>query len=93
MFKSQAVANIAFMLSGVSSVDVANAAITRALRATGLLSASTLDETELLTLLTALAAEGGPMQQIAMEIAVNGLDSFGSPGELGAMNSRDLPAA
>ena len=74
MFKSQAVADLAVMLSGVTSIDAAETAITRALRASGLAEASTIDDSELLRLLAALAVQGGPMEQIAVWVAVHGLE-------------------
>ena len=80
MFKSQAVADLAVMLSGVTSMDVVETAITRALRASGLADASTIDDSELLRLLAALAAEGGPMEQIAVQVAVHGLEGHGAAG-------------
>ena len=84
MFTSQAVADLAFMLSGMTSVDAADTAITRALRATGLAESPTLDTEQYLRLVTELAAQGGVIEQMAMQFAVNGL---GEPSGGASANS------
>lgn len=78
MFTSQAVADLAFMLSSATSVDAANSAITRALRAAGLAESPTLDEAQYLRLVSELAAQGGLVEQMAIQFAVNGLGTSGT---------------
>ena len=73
MFTSQAVADLAFMLSGMTSVDAADIAITRALHASGLAEAPTVDAEQYLRLVTELAAQGGVIEQMAMHFAINGM--------------------
>ncbi len=73
MFKSQAVADLAILLSSVTSPLRAHAAIARALRAADLAEAPTVDERDLRRLFAALAAEGGPIEQLAVQIAMRGL--------------------
>jgi hypothetical protein len=74
MLKSQIVADLTLLLSGVTSVDRASAALQRAARRAGLSHAVTMDEGDLHHLLAALAAEGGPIQDIALQVAVQGMD-------------------
>ena len=74
MLKTQAIADLAIMLSGVTSTDRARMAIQRALNATGLTQAQTLDQVDLRRLLMAITAEGGAIEEIARQIAVQGLD-------------------
>jgi hypothetical protein len=74
MLKTQAIADLAMMLSGVTSTDRARMAIQRALNSTGLMQAHTLDQLDLQRLLMAIAAEGGAIEEIARQIAVQGLD-------------------
>ncbi|MFA7248055.1 MAG: hypothetical protein WC273_00300 [Dehalococcoidia bacterium] len=77
MFTSQAVADLALMLSGVTTVDVADRAIKQALRTTGLLSAPTVDQDDIARLLVALAAQGGPIEEMAVEMAIHGIGGTG----------------
>ena len=74
MLKSQAVADLAILLSGVTTTSRASLAISRALRLTGLADAPTIDERDLQRLLVALAAEGGPIEEVAIQIAMHGFD-------------------
>ncbi len=78
MFTSQAVADLAFMLTRVTSPDAADTAIKRALLATGLIAAPTIDDADLHRLLVELAAQGGPIEQIAAHVAMHGLDAPGT---------------
>ncbi len=88
MLKTQAIADLAIMLSGVTSTDRARMTIQRALASTGLMQAQTLDQGDLRRLLMAIAAEGGAMEEVARQIAVQGLhDSTG----LGIMTGLDDP--
>ncbi len=73
MLKAQAVADLAIMLTGVISTDRAQQAIQRALRTTGLTYATRVDSDEFQQLLAALAAEGGPIQELAERIAMYSL--------------------
>ncbi len=73
MFTSQAVADLAFMLSSTTSVDAADTAITRALRAAGLAESPTLNQEQYLRLVTELAAQGGMVEQMAIQFAIDGL--------------------
>ena len=75
MLKSQAFADLAILLSGVTTPTRAGRAVARALRQTGLADAPTLDERDLQRLLVALAAEGGPIEAIAIDVAMHGLAS------------------
>ena len=74
MLKTQAIADLAIMLSGVTSTDRARMTIQRALHSTGLTQAQTLDQLDLQRLLMAIATEGGAIEEIARQIAVQGLD-------------------
>lgn len=82
MFTSQAVADLAFMLSGVMPLEAADEAITRALRATGLHETPRIDTEQYLRLVAELSATGGLMEQMAMQFAVDGIDAP-SPVERG----------
>lgn len=73
MNKGQAVADLSIQLSSVTTVERAQEIIQRALRATGLSNSPIIDDTEMGTLLQAIAAEGGAIQEIAEQIAVDGL--------------------
>lgn len=77
MFKSQAFADLTLLLSGVTTPAYAGRAVARALRQTGLADAITLDEHDLQRLLVALAAQGGPLEAIAVDAAVHGSASAG----------------
>ena len=80
MFTSQAVADLALMLSSVTTVENADRAIKRALRTTGLLDTPTVDDADVTRLLVALAAQGGPIERLAVQIAVDGLGASGASG-------------
>ena len=73
MHKAQAVADLALELASVTSTERALEIINRALRATGLRHATTIDEADMQRLLIAVAAEGGPIQQMAEQIAIHGI--------------------
>lgn len=73
MLKTQAIADLSTMLSGVTGTDRARMAIQRGLAATGLGQAQTLDQADIQRLLTAIAAEGGAIEEMARQIAVEGL--------------------
>lgn len=73
MHRAQVIADLSFELAEVASTEEALGAIRRALRATGLDRATTLDEGDVTRLLFALVAEGGPIQTLAEHIAVTGL--------------------
>ena len=73
MITAQAIADLALQLAPVTGVEQADAAIRRALRAAGLLHAPTVDEADLQRLVAALAAEGGPVEQLAIHVAIHGL--------------------
>ncbi len=75
MFKSQAFADLTLLLSGVTTPARAGRAVARALRQTGLAEATTLDERDLQRLLVMLAAEGGPIEAMAIDAAVHGAGS------------------
>lgn len=74
MLKAQAIADLSFELAEIQGTDRALQTIRRALRATGLDRATSLDEHETHLLLIAIAAEGGPLQQIAEQLALRGMD-------------------
>lgn len=61
-------------LHAVTSDAHARAAVARALRVAGVRRGEQLDAEALLMLCTALAAEGGPVEQIAVEFARRALD-------------------
>jgi hypothetical protein len=88
MLKTQAIADLAMMLTAVTSTDRARIAIQQALTTTGLAQAQTLDQTDMLRLLTALAAEGGVIEQLARSIAIQGL---GDDASLDIAASTDDP--
>jgi hypothetical protein len=73
MNKSQAVADLSVQLSSVTSAERAQEVIQRALRTAGLTNSPVIDESDLATLLQAIAAEGGAIQEIAEQIAVDGI--------------------
>ncbi len=77
MLKAQAVADLALMLTQVTSPDRAQDAIRRALRSTGLSNATRIEDTDMHELLAALAAEGGPIQDLAVQIAIYGVQESG----------------
>ena len=74
MNKAQVVADLTIQLAEITSVDRAGAVIQRALRSTGLSNAPTLDEQDITSLLQAIAAEGGPVQELAEQIALHGIN-------------------
>ena len=74
MNKSQAVADLSFQLAGVTTTDLAQQAIRRAMRVTGLTHATQISEGDMNSLLQALAAEGGVVQQLAEQLAIQSLD-------------------
>jgi hypothetical protein len=73
MEKSQAVAELTAALTRALPADEASALVRRALRSTGLTHAQTVTPQDTYALLCALAAEGGPVQELAEYIAVHGL--------------------
>ncbi len=77
MLKAQAVADLALMMTQVTSPDRAQEAIRRAIRSAGLTNAVRVSEDDMHELLTALAAEGGPIQELAVQIAINGTEATG----------------
>lgn len=74
MHKAQAIADLSFELASVTSTERALDIINRALRMTGLVNATTIDDVQLNDLLTAIAVEGGAIQEIAEQLAVHGID-------------------
>lgn len=99
MLKAQAIADLAIMLTGITSTDRAQEAIQRALRSTGLTHATKVDSDEFQQLLAALAAEGGPIQELAERIAMYSLAAAEqdmlnvSPIGLGPVDPTDKSAA
>ncbi|MDA0366182.1 MAG: hypothetical protein O3B31_11195 [Chloroflexi bacterium] len=77
---SQAIADLAILLSMVTGADRAREAIDRALRETGLSHARTISDDDLELLLTSITADGGPLEQFARQIAMAGLDADGGAG-------------
>lgn len=75
MNKAQVVADLTMQLSEITSVDRAGAVIQQALRTVGLSNAPTLDEQDVASLLQAIAIEGGPIQELAEQIALHGTDT------------------
>ena len=73
MHKAQAVADLSLELASVTSAERALEIINRALRSTGLRHATQIDEADMQRLLVAVAAEGGPIQLMAEQIAINGI--------------------
>lgn len=80
MLMSHAIADLAILLSMVTGADGAREAIDRALRETGLSRAQTLSDNDLELLLASIAADGGPLEQFARQIAMAGLDEHGGAG-------------
>ncbi len=74
MNKAQVVADLTIQLAEITSVDRAGAVIQQALRSAGLSNAPTLDEQDVSSLLQAIAAEGGPVQELAEQIALHGIN-------------------
>ena len=62
------------MLMRVTTADDTTGVMQRALRVSGLTHATSIDERDMLALLHALAAEGGAIQELAQDIALNGID-------------------
>ncbi len=77
MLKAQAMADLALMLTQVTSPDRAQEAIRRAMRSSGLTNATRISDGDMQELLTALAAEGGPIQDLAVQIAIYGVEESG----------------
>jgi len=77
MLKAQAVADLALMLTQVTAPDRAQDAIRRALRSSGLSNATHITDADMHELLAALAAEGGPIQDLAVQIAIYGVEESG----------------
>lgn len=73
MNKGQAIADLSLELTAVTTIERAQEIIQKALRATGLSNSPIIDEHAMDSLLQAIAAEGGPIQELAEQIAVNGL--------------------
>lgn len=69
MRKSEALANVFYLLTTVTNPNRAQEAVVRATLVAGLSETDTLDDHQLLALLDTLAAEGGPIQRKAEEIA------------------------
>lgn len=80
MLMSQAIADLAILLSMVTGAERAREAIDRALRDTGLGRAQTISDGELELLLDSIAGEGGTLEQFARKIAMAGLDDDGGAG-------------
>ena len=78
MLKAQAVADLALMMTQVTSPDRAQEAIRRAIRSAGLTNATHVSEADMHEMLAALAAEGGPIQELAVQIAINGVEGTGN---------------
>ncbi len=72
MNKAQATADLTMRLARVTTVDNALAIVQRAFRTTGLTNAHTIRESDMNALLQALAAEGGTIQTIAEQLAIEG---------------------
>lgn len=77
MNKGQAIADLSVQLTTVTTVERAQEIIQRALRATGLSNSPIIDEAGMDSLLQAIAAEGGIIQELAERIAIQGLGSEG----------------
>ena len=94
MNKSQAVADLTVQLSGVTTIERTQEIIQRALRATGLTNAIIVDESQMNELLQVIAGEGGVIQELAEQIAVEGLTSSGSsPSDQTAASASPVRAA
>ena len=76
ILRSQVMADLAIQLSAVTSVENAINTVRRALRVTGLTNTPLLNETDVTHLLQAIAAEGGPLESIAQQIAVTGIEDY-----------------
>lgn len=73
MNKGQAIADLSLELTAVTTIERAQEIIQKALRATGLSNSPIIDESAMDSLLQAIAGEGGPIQELAENIALNGL--------------------
>lgn len=67
--KSEALDDVFFLLATVTNARRAQEAVRRAELAAGLSETDMLDDQQMLDLLDTLAAEGGPIQRMAEEIA------------------------
>ena len=74
MLRAQTIADLSFELAETQGTDRALQTIRRALRTTGLDRTTSLNESETRLPLIAIAAEGGPLQQIAEQLALRGMD-------------------
>jgi phage-related minor tail protein len=74
MDKAQAVSELSRALAAVAAPDETSEIIRRALRVAGLSNASNVNERDVVSLLQALAAEGGAIEELAQQIARDGLD-------------------
>ena len=72
---NEAIAELTLLLSCVTSEDRAGDAVRRALRSTGLAGRRNLDGADMQRLLAALAGEGGVIEQLAIQIAIDGIET------------------
>jgi hypothetical protein len=75
MLKAQVVADLAIMMTPVTSPDRTQEAIRRAILSAGLTNATRVTEDDMHELLTSLATEGGLIPNLAVQIAINGADA------------------
>lgn len=76
ILRSQVMADLAIQLSAVTPVEDAINTVRRALRVTGLTHTPLLNESDVMHLLEAIAAEGGMLESIAQQIATAGLEDY-----------------
>ena len=89
MLKNQAIDAISMMLSGVTTTDRARMAIQRALAITGLTRARSLNDDDMQRMLTALGEEGGAIESIARQLAIQGLEGTTGTGIGNSMHISD----
>lgn len=76
ILRSQVMADLAIQLSAVTPVENAINTLRRAFRVTGLTHTPLLNESDVMHILEAIAAEGGMLESIAQQIATSGLEDY-----------------
>ncbi len=72
MNKAQATADLTMRLARITTVEDARTLVQRAFRATGLSNAISIRESDMDALLQVLASEGGAIQAMAEQLAIEG---------------------
>ncbi|HJM88187.1 MAG TPA: hypothetical protein QF624_01010 [Dehalococcoidia bacterium] len=79
MNKGQAIADLSLELTTVTTIERAHEIIQKALRATGLSKSPVITDDNMDSLLQVIAAEGGLIQELAEQIATDGITQTALP--------------